>query len=189
MPAIACGDVAGADAVAEAGPSGLDEATFRAQYRVLARPLWSYLYRVTGRGSDADDLLQEVFLRYVQAPLATSEERQVRAYLYRIASNLAVDHLRRRGRESRRMSDAELTPDLAQTGDGGEGAALRHDMARSFGRLKPRQRLLLWLAYVEGSDHAEIARNLGLRKGSVPVLLFRARRALAQLLERKGWRA
>ena len=56
-------------------------------------------------------------------------------------------------------------------------------MTRTFQRLRPQQRQLLWLAYVEGADHHEIARALGLRPLSVRVLLFRARRKLAQLIE------
>jgi DNA-directed RNA polymerase specialized sigma24 family protein len=60
-------------------------------------------------------------------------------------------------------------------------------MARTFRALTPRNRVLLWLAYVEGSAHREIAAALGLKASSVPVLLFRARRKLARLLKSKGW--
>jgi RNA polymerase sigma-70 factor (ECF subfamily) len=48
--------------------------------------------------------------------------------------------------------------------------------------LKPRQRDALWLAYAEGSSHEEIARALGVRVGSIKLILFRARRKLARLL-------
>jgi RNA polymerase sigma-70 factor (ECF subfamily) len=51
-------------------------------------------------------------------------------------------------------------------------------------RLKPRERAILWLAYAEGNSHREIAEVLGLRPGSMKILLFRARRKLAELLER-----
>jgi len=55
-------------------------------------------------------------------------------------------------------------------------------MARVFEQLRPQQRQLMWLAYVEGAEHREIAAALGLRQGSVRVLLHRARRKLAALL-------
>lgn len=55
-------------------------------------------------------------------------------------------------------------------------------MARGFSGLSPRQRSLLWLAYVEGLDHAELARALGLRQGSVKVLLHRARQRMQGIL-------
>jgi RNA polymerase sigma-70 factor (ECF subfamily) len=50
------------------------------------------------------------------------------------------------------------------------------------GRLKPRERALLWLAYAQGSSHREIADVLGLKAGSIKLLLFRARRKLAAML-------
>jgi RNA polymerase sigma-70 factor (ECF subfamily) len=61
-------------------------------------------------------------------------------------------------------------------------------MARVFERLNPQQRQLMWLAYVEGADHREIAAALGLRERSVRVLLHRTRRKLAQLLSAGGRR-
>ena len=61
-------------------------------------------------------------------------------------------------------------------------ASLRVDMTRMFSQLAVQQRQMLWLAYVEGADHREIAAALGLRERSVRVLLFRARRKLARLL-------
>ena len=63
----------------------------------------------------------------------------------------------------------------------------RADLNRAMAQLKPRQRDALWLAYAEGSSHQEIAMALGLKTSSVKLLLFRARRKLANLLrgERK----
>jgi RNA polymerase sigma-70 factor, ECF subfamily len=52
-------------------------------------------------------------------------------------------------------------------------------------QLKPRERQLLWLAYVEGMTHSEIAKSTGLQVMSVRMLLFRARRRAAELLGRK----
>lgn len=164
-----------------------DEREFLALYRAVSRPLWAYLYRMAGSGSEADDLLQETFLRYVQAPLSTRDERETRAYLYRIATNLAIDRWRKRGRESARVEATGELPDVPGAGHDTELLALKHDMARTFRDLKPKDRALLWLAYVEGSTHDEIAVALGLKPGSVPVLLMRARKKLAGLLRGKGW--
>jgi len=52
--------------------------------------------------------------------------------------------------------------------------------------LKPRERQLLWLAYVEGMSHHEIAAALNLKSGSIRPLLFRARRRMAEVLRGKG---
>jgi RNA polymerase sigma-70 factor (ECF subfamily) len=61
------------------------------------------------------------------------------------------------------------------------------DMQKVFVLLKPRERKLLWLAYVEGYEHKEIAKILGAGEKSIKVLLFRAKKSLTDLLERKGY--
>jgi len=55
-------------------------------------------------------------------------------------------------------------------------------LKRALAQLRPAQREMLWLAYAQGSSHEEIAEVLGLTRGSVKALLFRARRKLADLL-------
>ncbi len=60
------------------------------------------------------------------------------------------------------------------------------DVGRLFDALRPRDRALLWLAHVEGRDHREIGRLLGVRAISVRVLLFRARAELARRIRRAG---
>jgi RNA polymerase sigma-70 factor (ECF subfamily) len=56
---------------------------------------------------------------------------------------------------------------------------------QAFGRLKPRERQLLWLAYVQGCNHEEIAHCTGLQAGSIRLLLFRARHRMVDLIG--GW--
>jgi len=129
-------------------------------------------------------LLQEAYCRMLAAPLATRDDRELRAYLFRAATNAATDLWRRGGRGKRR--EEPLSDDAAGPARGGD-AALKQDMARTFRDLKPQERMLLWLAHVEGSAHREIAAALGLKPASVPVLLFRARRKLAGLLRKKGY--
>ncbi|MCX6545180.1 MAG: sigma-70 family RNA polymerase sigma factor [Acidobacteria bacterium] len=159
----------------------LTEREFQDLYRLHGRALWGYLYRLTNNAADADDLLQDSFCRLLATPLATRDDAQLRAYLFRIASNASIDHWRQAARASRHAANA---PDAAvETGD---AAALRHDMARTFSELKPQERVLLWLAHVEGTAHGEIAQALGLKAASVPVMLFRARRKLAGLLKKRG---
>jgi RNA polymerase sigma-70 factor (ECF subfamily) len=159
----------------------LTEREFQDLYRLHGRAIWGFLYRLTGNAADADDLLQDSFCRLLATKLATRDDAQLRAYLFRIASNASVDHWRRAGRADRHSASA---PEAAV--DAADAAALRHDMARTFGELKPQERVLLWLAHVEGTEHREIAQTLGLKAASVPVMLFRARRKLAGLLKQKG---
>jgi RNA polymerase sigma-70 factor (ECF subfamily) len=161
------------------GMARLDEAAFASFYGRTSRPLWSYVYRVTGHGPDADDIVQEAFLRLLRTGPEGGEE-EWRRYIYRVASNLVIDRWRSR---SRRGDDHP--PDPAAPLDPERDA----DVARTFATLTPRERALLWLAYVEGETHQEIAASLGVRRGSVKVLLFRARRRLRDLLKARGFLA
>jgi len=66
------------------------------------------------------------------------------------------------------------------------GATPDDTVSQEFAELKPRERALLWLAYVEEHNHQEIATALGLTRGSVKVLLSRARARLRRLLMTRG---
>lgn len=157
----------------------IDEQAFQMLYRRTAGALRAYAARVIGNATHADDIVQESYLRLVRTPPSTDDPQQLRAWLFRIASRLIVDHWRRGRLEHGRQAPIER-------GAPGPDIPLRLDMARVFEQLNPQQRQLMWLAYVEGADHREIAEALGLREASVRVLLFRTRRKLAQLLREGG---
>lgn len=174
----------------------MDEASFQAFYRRHGRALWSYLCRMVGNQAHADDIVQEAFCKFLVAPVGGLDEAAQRAYLFRIATNLVIDQWRKRTREQQALNQfaPAFTPAPAASPAAGpalqgaaqEGQGLSIDMARTFAELKPRERALLWLAYVEGSEHDEIASSLGLKPKSIRVLLFRARHRLAGLLKKKG---
>ncbi|HUP50791.1 MAG TPA: RNA polymerase sigma factor [Thermoanaerobaculia bacterium] len=157
----------------------MDEARFEAFYRRSASSLWSYLHRMTGDPATADDLLQKTFIRFIRANPVFASEEHMRRYAYRAATTVALDHFRE---TKRRREVAETDRAVPPAG----GADLRHDMSRVFAELKPRERALLWLAHVEELDHEELAEALGLRPKSIRVLLFRARKKLAGLLQKRG---
>ena len=169
-------------------PFEMDEDTFRAFYERTARPLWAYLARITGERQAADDLLQECYYRLLRAKVRYDDEAHRRHYLFKIATNLARDGYRRK----------VAAPELAAAASNVEPtdpvsparAEARLDLTRAMGRLKRRERELLWLAYAQGSTHAEIGAALGLKTGSIKPLLFRARQKLAALLrgEKQGGR-
>lgn len=158
----------------------MDEDAFRAFYDRTARAVWAYLSRVTGNNALADDLVQETYYRFLCARVAFDDEAHRRNYLFRIATNLAHDRQRRKAVEAHALRvegvRREPTDDAAASGE--QQAEVRHVLAR----LKPREREMLWLAYAEGSSHAEIAAALGVRVGSVKVLLHRARDRFRQVL-------
>jgi RNA polymerase sigma-70 factor (ECF subfamily) len=157
----------------------MDEEAFRAFYDRTARVLHAYLSRVTGDSQLADDLLQDTYYRFLRARTEYESEAHRRNALFHIASNLVRDTFRRR-----RTSTAIVAASDVELGDASTGVRTerRTDLRRAFARLRPRDRELLWLAYAQGSSHREIADSLGLKTSSIKLLLFRARRRLADLL-------
>jgi RNA polymerase sigma-70 factor (ECF subfamily) len=153
------------------------EMPFEAFYASTAPALAAFIRRVSGNASMAEDVLQETYLRFLRTRHAGRALGEMRSYLYRTATTIVCDQWRRPRHEERGLEAAE------QAGD----PVLRVDMARAFSQLVPRERALLWLAYVEGLDHAEIAAALGLSRISVRVLLFRARAKLARILRASGF--
>ena len=158
----------------------MTEEAFRAFYDRTSRSVWGYLARLTGDPAMADDLLQDAYYRFLRAGGTHESEAHRRNTLFKIATNLARDAARRR----------RVLPFFV--GDGASQVASKEDVAgrvqrqtdvgRALGSMKPRERAMLWLAYAEGSSHAEIAAALGVKTASVKLLLFRARRRLAGLL-------
>ena len=158
----------------------IGEATFSHLYREAGPKLRAYIRRAASDAALADDIFQEAFLRFLRTCPAGLEERQQKAYLYRTATSLLVDHWRRARRE-RMWSLKTIFEERAPVNKG-----MSQDMARLFAQLKPQEQSLLWLAYVEGFDHREIATALELTEKSVRVLLYRARKKMAGILADVG---
>lgn len=157
----------------------MDQGEFTAFYHQTAPALRGYIRRVSGHGEAADDLLQETYLRFLRAQPAVDDPAAMKAYLYKTATAAIYDRWRKNRRErlwSLTFRFREEAPPAAETGD----------VSRCFHELKPRERALLWLAYVEGYAHHEIAGTLDLNEKSIKVLLFRARRNLERVLRQNG---
>jgi RNA polymerase sigma-70 factor (ECF subfamily) len=164
--------------------SVMDDEEFRAFYERTARPLWSYLSRITGSRQEADDVLQEAYYRFFRAAASYESESHRRNSLFRIATNVVRDAARR----SKHHEDVPLEDDSshsqlpAHTALPARQAEIRTDLGRALERLEPLQRELLWLAYAQGESHEQIAEILGLRAVSIRTLLLRARRKVAAIL-------
>lgn len=160
------------------GIAVLDESEFRVFYEETSKALFAYLLRVSRERAMAEDLVQESYCRLFAAKQMPQDPLHRRKYLFRIASNLMRDRWRRI-RNNAEDPLPDYHPDLATSGFGDE---LSIQMRRALERLKGRERQLLWLAYVEGSNHREIAECTGLKEASIRLLLFRARRKLAAII-------
>jgi RNA polymerase sigma-70 factor, ECF subfamily len=162
---------------AERAPATMTESEFQRIYAATSGPILGYLAAVTGRREAADDLLQETYCRLLAQGKAGMNAEETRRYLFRIASNLLRDRWRSgEGKPFDEPEEAGASADL-DTGI---------DVRAMLAHLKAKERTLLWLAYVEGMDHAEIAAATGLGRLSVRTLLMRARRKAKRFLEPEG---
>ncbi len=149
------------------------DALFLAHYEGVYR----LLYRIVGAREDAEDLAQETFLRLARHG-QPDQEPHVRAWLYRVATNLAYNLLRSEGRRQRRQQaygaangETETDPiEIAARQD--ERAAVR----RALASLPERQAQLLLLRHA-GLSYRELAAVIGVASGSVGTLLARAEAA------------
>lgn len=163
-------------------PERLSREQFEEFYARTARPLRSYLCRVAGNSALADDILQESYIRMLGAPPMLEGQRK--QYLYRTATNLVTDHHRA---QIRRRNWWQWLPRREEAAD--SGVELSSDMERLFVQISERERALLWLCYVEGEGHREVAEILGLTEKSVKVLVFRARHKMEKILKQHGFEA
>jgi len=159
-----------------------DRRAFRAFYERTAPAIRAYLRRKVSDPDGADDLLQETYVRYLSAEVPSMDEAQATQYLYRVATNLVIDRWRRK--DVKRRADETR---VVETARAPAPVDLRRDLAAALDRLPPRHRAIVWLAYVEGYSHREIAEIVDVKPASVRVLLFRARTRLARILEDAGF--
>lgn len=148
-------------------------------------PLVAYLARLTGSRDRAEDLGQETFLRAYRFAERYREEGHFKAYLYRIATNLARTEART---ERRRRFFAPLFR-LVELGEdsGGSRELLRNEaevqVAKAISALPMRLREPVVLHEIEDWPYSEIARVLGCREGTIKSRIHRGRLALRRALE------
>jgi RNA polymerase sigma-70 factor (ECF subfamily) len=145
--------------------------------------VYRHLFRMLGNRDDALELAQEVFVRAWQALAQWQPDAQFRTWLLRIATNAAVDALRRRRRVE--FTPLDESTDVADHGAGPERqAAARQELRRlehSLAALSAEHRQILLLREVEHLSYEEIGRMLELNEGTVKSRLARARLALVEI--------
>ncbi len=168
-----------------------DGGAFDALFRRWAGPMLRYLERMVRDAATAEELVQETFLRVFRARERYQPEARFSTWLYTIATNLALNELRRPRRRSVHRSAGESDDEgAAPPLESGEpraddvaharqlGAAVQRELAA----LPERQRAALLLSAVDGTSYAEIAVALGVTEKAVKALVHRARATLAARL-------
>ncbi len=157
------------------------QASFKYFYKKYARVFWIFICQTCGDQNLADDIFQESWFRFLRASPVHLLEHQKKAYLYKIAVRLVIDYKRRNKVAEKFRVEENIV------GSEHDRSFLSIDMEKIFKLLKPRERTLLWLAYVEEYSHKEISRIVNLKEKSIKVQLFRIRTKFAGILRQKGY--
>lgn len=166
-----------------------DLAAFEELYRAHAGKLFSVACRLLGNAADAEDLLQEIFLSAHRKLEGFRGESALGTWLYRLATNHCLDHLRSRAARMNQVTDAlDDEPSMANVGSRGlaEQTVTKMDLERALARLPEGCRAAFVLHDVEGLEHREVAEALGIAEGTSKSQVHKARHRLrALLLERR----
>jgi RNA polymerase sigma factor (sigma-70 family) len=137
---------------------------------------------LSGTGHDAEDVVQDAFIRALAGLRSTDNEMHLRPWLYMIVRNRAMDELRKPARVAAELDEvAHLRP--AEDSDPVLRAIEREllgDVVAGIGRLPERQRMALVMRELEGATHAEMSQALGTSVPATKSLLVRARGALQE---------
>lgn len=162
--------------------AGGDVESYETLYRKHVGRVHALCLRMARDRSEADDLTQETFIRVWERLGSFRGESEFSTWLHRVAVNVVVAELRRRGRWRERFS-AEDAADVAFApvafSAGGD-----LDLERAIAALSPRARLVFLLHDVEGWKHGEIAERTGLAVGTSKAHLHRAHQLLRKELSR-----
>ena len=172
-----------------------DEAAFAYLVEKFRRPLIGFLYRSAGNAAVAEELAQEVFLRVFRARTTYAADAKFTTWLYRIATNLAMNHAR--DTKSERVAQAasldEPDPETGETLDAAdprmsvEQSLVRDERMAAIKRfvmaLPERQRMAVLMHKYQEMDYRQIASVLRLSESATKSLLFRAYETLREQLK------
>jgi RNA polymerase sigma-70 factor (ECF subfamily) len=158
-----------------------DLEAFELLFRQFNREVYGWVVRLTRDPSAAEDLTVEVFWRIYRAHARFDASLSFGAWARRIASNAALDHLRRVRRE---RTASSMPP--ARTPDSSARRDLHVRVERAFLTLPPKLRVVAELALIEGWPQEDIAKALGISRSAVKARAFRATKYLKGALQREG---
>jgi len=154
------------------------------------RRVFLLIYRIVGNVPDAQDLTQEAFIKALQRQDQLKDLDKAAHWLSRIASNTAIDFLRRSGRVSFSGIDEMPEPFVSAPGENPEQLVLRSEhrehLENALGVLTHRERTALLLRDVEGLPAEEVAARLNCSKATVRSHIANGRVKLRKFLERKA---
>ncbi len=183
------------DAAAMLRVAAGDEASFNFLAEKYHRPIIHFLFRMVGNQAIAEELAQEVFLRVYRARSSYRAEAKFTTWLYRIATNLAVNYARDTRHERSAQTvyldspdpETGTTPDVADDEPTVEQRLVRDERMDAIRRhvmaLPERQRMAVLMHKYQGMDYKQIGQVLKLSESATKSLLFRAYQTLREKLK------
>ena len=173
-----------------------NELAYRELIRRYERPVFSLIYRMVRNRELAEDLSQETFIKVLNAVQSYRPEFKFSSWVFKIANNAAIDHLRRRELDTLSLegSPHAETPEMIEATalqitertetalEEVQNRELGGQIEEAIERLRPEYRSCILLRHVEGRTYEEIADILGLPLGTVKTYIHRARNELRIML-------
>jgi RNA polymerase sigma-70 factor, ECF subfamily len=162
-----------------------DLGAFEELYRAHAGKLYGLVLRMVGNPADAEDLLQEIFLSAHRKLEGFRGESALGTWLYRLATNHCLDHLRSRAARTGQLTDA-LDEEVGLPDAGSrtiaERTVAKMDLERALTQLPEGCRAAFVLHDVQGLEHREVAEALGIAEGTSKSQVHKARLRLRAIL-------
>ena len=173
--------------------SNVLEREFAVLFEEFSAPIYNYVLRMVGDHDRAADITQDTFIKAYRKLDTVTESSSTRSWLYRIATNTAIDDMRRR-RPLVRVTDDEDQPAFANEPDRGPGpeaqvmaATLDERVQRALLTLRPNHRQCLLLSDLEDMAPQQIGEVMGISYAAVRTLLCRARGEMRRALAAEGF--
>jgi RNA polymerase sigma-70 factor (ECF subfamily) len=167
-----------------------DRAAFDRIFEEYSSAIYNYVLRMVGDGDRAADITQDTFIKAYRKLDTLTDVTSTRSWLYRIATNTAIDEMRRRRWLRPLASDEDERQDRPDTGPGPEAmvmnATLDDRIQRALMRLRPNHRQCLVLSDLEDMSAQQIGEVMNLSYGAVRTLLCRARGEMRRHLAAEG---
>lgn len=147
--------------------------------------LYRLAYRILENNEDAEEILQDTFLRAYQKIDSYEGKAKLSTWLYRICVNRCLNRLESRKNRAAKvagMDEIQNLPDVHDTAAEYEAADLQQKVSDAIAQLKPDQQILVTLYYLQGFSCSEIGEILQQPLGTVKTHLFRARNSLKKIL-------
>ncbi|HET7458077.1 MAG TPA: sigma-70 family RNA polymerase sigma factor [Gemmatimonadaceae bacterium] len=173
------------------------ETAFRELIRRYERPVFSLIFRMVRDRETAEDLSQETFIKVLNHIDRYRPEFKLSSWLFKIANNVAIDHIRKRHLETVSIDGSPHAATAAEAEATSFDVSVRQESAleelesrelgsaieQAIARLRPEYRSCIMLRHVEGRSYEEIAATLDLPLGTVKTYIHRARHELRRALE------